>query len=260
MDRQSALCVAMCALLSSALTGCASTSVYLGSDPGMHVPPIAGELVIPLDPELAGLIDIRSIDMHGGIATEARSGRSLYLSVDITGVLAQPNLGLPPGDNLEQRLRQRRNKIINVLLFVSDFNAETYLSRAFANRVFIDAGNTILQDTLMGLSSGAAAAQPQVASALGLSALVIGTAAEQVNTSFYLNQTFQAMETIIRTERELLRQEIRRKMQQHSYDAYSLHDGLSDVRQYSEQCSIRAGLQGLSRIAEHDRQRRLSRD
>ena len=248
----------LCTIVVAAMTGCASTSTYLGSDPGMHVPPIESELHIPIDPELVGLIDIRSIDMHGGITTEAHTGRSLYLSVDITGVLAQPNHGLPSGDELDLRLRQRRNKIINVLLFVSDFNAETYLSRAFANRLFIDTGNTILQESMMGVASGAAAARPELASALGISALVVGTAADQVNTSFYLNQTFQAVETVIRTERELLRRGIRNKMRRLSYDEYSLHDALSDVRQYSEHCSIRAGLQGLSRIAEHDRQRRLT--
>ena len=130
------------------LSGCASTGVYLGADPGMHVPPIERELQIPIDPELQGLIDIRSIDMHGGVTTDARSGRSLYLSVDITGVLARPNLGLGSGDDLQTRLRQRRDKIIDVLLFVSDFNAETYLARAFANRTFIQASDSILQDAL----------------------------------------------------------------------------------------------------------------
>ena len=67
------------------------------------------------------------------------------------------------------------------------------------------------------------------------------------------------METVIRTERALLREEIRRRMQNQSYDAYSLHDALSDVRQYSELCSIRAGLAGLGRVVEEDRHRRLDR-
>lgn len=244
----------------AALAGCASTSVYLGSDPGMHVPPIAGELEIPIDPELAGLIDIRSIDMHGNVTTDHSSGRSLYLSVDLTGVLARPNLGLEDGDALDLRLRDRRNDIMSVLLFVSDFNAETYLSRAFANRAFIETGNSVLQDVLAGISTGAATVSPPAAGAVSLSALVIGSAAEQVNASFYLNQTFQAMETVIRTERALLRREIRRRMNVLPYDQYALHDGLTDIRRYSELCSVRAGLQGLARVAELDRRQRLPAD
>jgi hypothetical protein len=182
----------------------------------------------------------------------------LYLSVDIAGVLARPNLALENSDNLQQRLRDRRNDVMDVLLFVSDFNAETYLSRAFANRAFIDAGNNVLQDVLSGLSAGSAALSPSTSAAMGLSALVIGSAADQVNAAFYLNQTFQAMETVIRTERALIRLDIRHKMRLHPYDEYSLHDGLTDIRRYSEQCSIRAGLQGLARVAELDRQQRLT--
>lgn len=244
--------------LACTMCGCASTGVYLGSDPGMHVPPINRQVDVPIDPELEGLIDVRSVDMHGALAGDSSTGRSLYLSVDITGVLARPNLGLEVGDDIDKRLRERRNDVIDVLLFVSDFNAETYLSRAFANRAFIDASNNVLQNVASGLSSGAAMVSPQASAAIGLSALVIGSAADEISSAFYLNQTFQAMETVIRTERALQRRAIKRRMQTLSYAEYTLHDALSDIRVYSETCSIRAGLQGLSKVAEQDRQRRLA--
>jgi len=239
------------------VSGCASTGVYLGSDPGMHVPPISATVDVPIDPKLEGLIEVRSVDMHGALTGEASTGRSLYLSVDITGVLARPNLGLADGDNLDQRLRRRRNNVVDVLLFISDFNCETYLSRAFANRTFIDASNNVLQDVASGVSSGTAAISPQASAAIGLSALVIGSASDEISSSFYLNQTFQAMETVIRTERSLQRRRIERKLAAQSYEQYSLHDALSDVRVYSETCSIRAGLQLLAKAAEQDRRNRL---
>jgi len=230
--------------------GCASTSVYLGADPGMHVAP---RDVIPIDPDLNGLVRVVPIDMHGRVRTDQfrgePSGRSLYLSVDIGGLVAQPALGVTPGPDFNERLRERRNKIIDVLLIVADHNAETYLSRAFANRAALNSGRNVLRDVSLGATSGLAAVGSPAASAIGLAGLVLGAGVDEMNNSLYLGETFQAMELVIRSERQAMRKRIRERALL-TYHEYPMADVLADVRRYSEACSVRFGLARLREAAE----------
>jgi len=213
------------------------------------------DLVVAVNPSAAGQLSrIYGVDEPTVLYNACEPGQEA--AEDPRAAFASL-LGLEPGDNLDVRLRERRNNVVDVLLFISDFNCETYLSRAFANRAFINVSNNVLQDVASGVTSGAATVSPQASAAIGLSALVIGSATDEISSAFYLNQTFQAMETVIRTERKLQRQDIESKLETLPYEQYSLHDALSDVRLYSETCSIRAGLQLLAKAAEQDRRHRL---
>lgn len=233
--------------------GCASTSVYLGADPGMHVAPGGVNGTIPVDPELAGLVRVVAVDMHGRVRDAnfrgEPAGRALYLSVDVSGVIAQPTMGVTPGIDFDERLAARRNKIIDVLLMTADFNAETYLARAFANRAMLNVTRNVVSDLSLGASSGLAAISPPAASALGLTGLVLGAGTDQFNNSLYFGETFSAMELVIRAERQHLRGLIRERSQR-PYAEYSIADVLADVRRYSETCSVRFGLARLREAAE----------
>ncbi len=235
--------------------GCASTSVYLGADPGVHVSPHATGGEMPIDAELAGLLCVETIDMHGRVRDASfhgePSGRALYLSVDVSGLIAQPHLGVPaePAATFDARLAERRNKIIDVLLIVSDHNAETYLSRAFANRAALTTSRNVLRDLSLGATSGLAGAGSPLSSVIGLGGLALGSAVDEMNDSLYMGETFHAMEVLIRGARADLRRRIRERSRL-PYAEYDIADVLADMRRYSEMCSVRFGLAKLREAAQ----------
>jgi hypothetical protein len=244
---------ALLLIIAALVTGCASTSVYLGADPGVHVSPSGVNGSIPVDPELEGLVRIVPIDMHGRVRGSnfrgEPAGRSLYLSVDISGLIAQPGLGVARGSDFDERLATRRNQIVDVLLIVSDHNAETYLARAFANRAALTTSRNVARDVSLGVTSGLAAVGSPAASALGLAGLVLGAGVDEMNQALYLGETFHAMELVIRAERSAMRRRIRERMGL-PYAEYSMADVLADVRRYSEACSVRFGLARLREAAQ----------
>jgi hypothetical protein len=173
----------------------------------------------------------------------------LYISADIRNLIARPFLYKDTDDERKELQMQ----IVKLLLHISDHNCSTYLDRVFANKATTQSGTKTIQDILTGLTTGTAIPAPQAATALGLTNLVLGKITENVNEQFFFNKAFSAMEAGIEAKRKALKTGIEQKLfSNHKYVEYTIHDSLSDVRQYNYICSINAGVAELQRLAQDE--------
>lgn len=229
-------------VLSLLLTGCASTATYLSSQQSVYYKD-SGAITLA-DTDLNDLFEPQCMKtMPQGPLTSGEAKETpqcLYFAVDASKASTAKSITRPV-----------RDKAIAYLLNVSETNCANFLDRAFANKAGIDATKTLTQDISTGVGAIAAFSTPAVTATLGMANLVIGKTADNISSTFYFNQTFQAFEAAVITERARIKSEIISKQAQRppvSTDTvvqYTLFDALADVRAYDAACSMRVGLAKL---------------
>lgn len=231
-------------IFSLTLVGCAGTAEYLRSQPVTHFPATA---TVAVPDELKSLISLHC--MKDQTAAYVENGTStkecLYVSADAS--------------NLTSTIKQTdtpivRDKAITFLTSLSDMNCSNFLHRAFANKAGLDFTKGFISDLSTGASAGTAFSNPAVSVALSVSNLVVGKGVESFNATYYYDKTFQALESAIGAERLRIKTYILAKQSQangqNSTVKYEIVQALSDVRQYDDACSIKAGLAQLVQLAD----------
>jgi hypothetical protein len=177
--------------------------------------------------------------------------RCTYISADMQDLLAIPASFVQAPD---------RNQIVDMLLNVSDHNCSNFLVRAFAKKTNLDSRRNTLKDIGVGIATVIASPAPAVSAGIGLTNLVTGSAVDNYNASFYLEKTFQVMESAIGKERATVRARIVANSKKSPAD-YGLYAALNDIRSYDDACSIERGLSVLSEmtaVQRDDAEKRLN--
>lgn len=220
----------------AALTGCGGTEQYLRSEPATH---FATATSLTLSDDVGKYLQLHCIKASK-IKYSDKNGKSsecLYVSADASAF---------PAATLEPTVR---NKIVHTLLAVSDMNCSTFLHRAFANREGMDYSKTLLQDFATAVSAGTAAVSAPLSAGLSGANLVVGKSVDTLTATYYMQQTFQAMETAIDGARKDTRALIAAHEAQDE-ETYSPAEALADIRRYDDDCSIKGGLAKLALAAQ----------
>ncbi|MEK6373382.1 MAG: hypothetical protein AABO58_11880 [Acidobacteriota bacterium] len=218
-----------------------------------------------LEPKSALKIPLPALDEKSGVPTEApaaeieikcvRTPRSesvtptenaavpqcLYMSMDMNRVL-----------NVPTRNRFERNRLVHLLVNVSDNNCSTFLMRAFAHKAGAEAARNTGKDIATAIAAGTARVAGGFASGLGLVNLAGGTAIDSFNTTYYADKTFQMMAAAIGAERSKARKVIVENSIAEIGD-YSFFEALEDMHDYDDSCSIRRGLESLASAANSEK-------
>lgn len=234
-----------CFLLAVAFlsNGCASTEKILRSEPSVFMNTQL-QTKLDLPPEIEGALVLRCVRTRN-VKFADRANKApgsdkecLYITADMSGLTKV----------LEHVDQANRDKLVSVLLMVSDGNCNTWLARAFANKVGLDTTKGFIQDIATGLSAATANSIPGVSAGLDIANLIADKSVTGIDTNYYLKGTFQAMESAILSERILLRTDIRNNLSQ-TTDTYSIFDAIGDIYAYDRACSIEGGLLKLSELA-----------
>ena len=168
----------------------------------------------------------------------------LYMSIDIRDVLKVP-----------VRNPAERNRLVHLLMNVSDYNCSTFLMRAFANKTGTEATRNTAKDIATAIAAGTARVAGAFSSGIGLVNLVGGTAIDNVNASYYADKTFQVMSTAIGAERDKARTTVLTHLKSTtSLAEYSFFEALEDAHEYDDSCSLRRGLESLAAAANNQKQ------
>lgn len=226
------------------LSGCGSTATYLAPQQTIYYKDKDQGVITLTDTDLSALFELKCMkNMPQGPLTYGDSkeaSQCLYIAVDATKATSST-----------ATTRTVRDKAIAYLLNVSETNCTNFLDRSFASKAGMDVTKGLTEDVATGIGAMTAFNTPAVTAALGITNLVVGKTVDNVTSTFYFNQTFQAFEAAVLTERARLKSEIISKQAQRpvvSTDTavqYTLFDAMADIRQYDAACSMRVGLAKL---------------
>jgi len=226
------------------LSGCGSTATYLAPQQTVYYKDKDQGVITLTDTDLKDLFELKCMkNMPQGPFTygdSKESSQCLYIAVDAAKATSSSTT-----------TRTVRDKAIAYLLNVSETNCTNFLDRAFANKAGMDVTKGLAADVATGIGTVTAFNTPAVTAALGITNLVVGKTADNVSSTFYFNQTFQAFEAAVITERVRLKSEIINKQAQRPVVStetavqYTLFDAMADIRQYDAACSMRVGLAKL---------------
>lgn len=226
------------------LSGCGSTATYLAPQQTVYYKDRDHGVITLTDPDLSQLFELKCMKtMPQGpfsYAGSKEASQCLYIAVD--AAKATSTTTTTPAV---------RDKAIAYLLNVSETNCTNFLDRAFANKAEMEMTKGMAENLATGIGTVAAFNTPAVTATLGITNLVVGKTAENVKNTFYFQQTFQAFETAVITERARLKTLIINKQAQRPVVStettvqYTLFDAMADIRQYDAACSMRVGLAKL---------------
>lgn len=240
----------LCAVVVGALlTGCADSSKWLETEPAAHFS-ASGPLEVP--DQLKNYIVLHCLQTEP--VTYAEKGEDavgqarpkehecMYVGVEVNKLFAA------------QLDTDGPNALIATLLSVSDMNCSNFMNRVFAARSSSDFTKGFLQDLTTAFAAGAAPFSGSAAAGLNGVNLVVGKGFQNLESTYYANQAFEAIEAAIISERSDRRSVILVKQDNNDltgskHVAYPVEAILADVRAYDDACSIRGGLARLANIA-----------
>ncbi|QSX78963.1 hypothetical protein [Agrilutibacter solisilvae] len=157
-----------------------------------------------------------------------------------------------PGTRADAECIATRNRVVDLLLKVTDENCSTFLQRTFLTKSTSDSAYAFGRDMLTGGTAAVASASPPTAIGFSFANLLLGSY-ETVNGTFFLNSAFQSLETAINLERETrltaLRDECTRPgTTTAGYNDCTIHEALRLVKSYGDACSLRTGVNKLQSL------------
>lgn len=196
--------VAVVAALLLVALGCASSSKYLHSEStvkheGVKIVVFGGEYL----QEACVGNDFFTLDAYND------SSKCYYRSVDVSPVISRD---FSDDD---------RAKLMQYLLGVSDSNCNSFLDRSFANKSGLSFSHGLFQDLATGASGITAFSSPVWSAGLSGANLLVGSVSDNFDSSYYAGQTFQAVETSIKSARSALKADIVNKMKAKTDKRYS---------------------------------------
>lgn len=170
-------------------------------------------------------------------AKELPTSQCLYMSADMQRIFEQPI-----------RNRPERNRIVFLLMDISDANCATFLHRFYATKAGWDAAHGTGKDIATAVAAGTAAAASGFSAAIGLFNLAGGTAIENIDKSFYSEKALQAITASIKS----LRASSKKRLLDASdkgISTYSYFEALNDLQNYDHDCSLQRGVEQLAELA-----------
>lgn len=208
-------------LLSCLMFGCA------GARDVSRVEPL---LVLPHQREIA--LPIRSNEQPASAFITATCDRRTRGAVRCSHVSVRPDAVLAaPTSTLHER-----NRIIALLLRVSDYNCSAFTAQTFGRKAQLQTTNTILDS----VNSALAAKSDNKSSLVDMLNLAGKTANGVLWHSSKLGSAEIAVEIAISTTRRKLREQIARRAVE-PVETYALLDALGDLTEYDETCSLERG-------------------
>jgi len=227
--------VTACAAL---LAGCnESPSSRLWSESAITVP-TSSEQALTIDPDVQPLIDIYLVKSDGSLykqSTGKPSEQSLYRIVDVSRVIANPALGA----STPAIAQDRRDKIVRIALGVADHNHEIYFNRVFRTYLLAHATRNILHTVFTGSTAVTALFSGTAAAGVAAGNLVVDSAVSEMDATLFVNQTFNAIDKAVTSERARVRADIEAKLAQRSNAQYDITQAIPDVQRYSNISSFR---------------------
>lgn len=248
-------------LFASFVCGCSATAALTTNEATVQF--LTDDIIVP--GHLQGAVSIvcvkdgakrkikdRVSDSDKGKTTKERE--CLYLSIDGNKLYSQADTYMQS----TAESSKLRKDVMEIAVNLSDMNCSTYLHRVLANKSGFDVFSDIGESFMTAISAGTAITSPGVARGLSLSNLVLGTTVDQFNNTYFMNETFQALESISQAERLKIKLSIQAKQllaDESDVDDinYGLFEGLSDVRELDDACSMRVALAKLVEIADDER-------
>ncbi len=218
------------------LTSCAGSARWLRSEPSTHFPTQA---TLTLPDSLKGKIFLHCLseDKIKYLDAKATAHECRYISADVS---ATTENATSPDDT---------KAVTTFLIAVSDVNCSTFLQRVFASKASRSLLSGTLQDVTTGASGAAAFSSAGIAAGLAGANLIVGKTFQNIDKTYFLEQTFQAIEAAIQAERLKARAYISARLGDTS-SPLSMVEALATIRDYDDACSIKAGLNRLTQEAE----------
>ena len=129
-----------------------------------------------------------------------------------------------------------RNRIIALLLGVSDYNCSAFTAQAFGRKAQLQTANTVLNS----VSSALAAKSERTSSLVDMLNLAGKTANDVLGQPSQLGTAETAVENAISDTRRKLRERIARRAVE-QVETYALVDVLGDLTEYDDTCSLQRG-------------------
>ena len=171
--------------------------------------------------------------------------RCSHVSVRLDAVLAASTSTL-----------HERNRLIALLLGVSDYNCSAFTAQAFGRKAQLQTANTILNS----VSSALAAKSDRNSSLVEMVGLARQTADSVLGHPSQLGSAETAVEIAIGDARRKLRERIANRAVE-PVETYALLDALGDLTAYDETCSLQRGkelaLQAAALAAQEEAERML---
>jgi hypothetical protein len=146
-----------------------------------------------------------------------------------------------------------RNRIIDVLLKVSDENCSSFLQSLFLTKSTSDSTYSMGRDLLTGGAAAAAVTSPPAAVGMSFANLLLRSY-EAVNSTFFLDSAYQSLDSAIRLDRAEKLRELMSSCRRPSpgssasYDSCTISEAMRLVRGYDDACSLRAGVNKLQSL------------
>lgn len=195
-------------------------------------------LCVPIGEAGSPIASIEFINDRREVITTAnlseQSGKAIYATVVLNQLIKQPNLAKPHRDDLAR-----------IVLLVSDYNANVWLSRVFSNKAAAETAKGLLHDLTVGAGAATAGTDHVLSAILSTSSFFWDKTIDNLDKTYFASASFQTMESAIQSKRKELSDAIREKLRAKSADEYPIYDVLNDVQALDEVCSIKGGLREL---------------
>lgn len=229
------------------LAGCQTPSSVLWSEAAATVPTESRTSIV-IDPDIEDLIDFYLVKPDGTLyrqaslsksSTEYNGSQSLYWTVDVSRLIANPGLRKPneSAADAEANRVKRRDKIADVLLTVADHNHEMFFNRVFRTYRTLNTGRNMSNTIFAGSTAVTALFSGPAAAGVAAANLAVDSVVAEANASYFLNQTFDAIDSATASERTRVRGEIKTRLQD---QGYSVSELLTDAEKYSGISSFRS--------------------
>lgn len=257
-----------------ALAGCADSAHYLRSRPVTYFPgeqsssetlssekPISKNLAVPKP--LNQLITLHCVKEEASPYADGNTQftECLYVSAEFNPLWsgtekADVDTSKPASKKAGSTkkkgatLNSEQDLAVSYLLDISDMNCSNFMQRAFAMRSSAGFANNLTRDLAAGFGAVTAFSSPALSAGLGVTSLIVGSGVKSFDAEYFLNESFQAMESAIAAERLRIRTSILLNRANPDPAArYGIAEALSDVRAYDDACSFKSGLSQLAKLA-----------
>jgi hypothetical protein len=200
----------------------------------------------PVAPPVPGQLEVKCVRLSNLLNREESAAdqrqrqepaQCIYMSADMQKVFEQPI-----------RNKQERNRVVFLLMNISDANCTTYLHRFYATRAGWDAAHGTGKDVATAIASGTAKVAGGLSSVVGLVNLAGGTAIDNIDKSYYSEKTIQAITAAIKSLRasskKLLLDSSGKELSEYSY-----FQAINDLEDFDHSCSLQRGIEQIAELA-----------
>lgn len=239
------------------ITGCATNTEQLTKSQDPYYAGTKSDYFERIDKDL--LLKISCIPDSNSFTKDSNksvTNQCLYKSVDIgfTAAASGVTTSSEQATTLSQYFSscttscaEPRNRVIDVLLRVTNDNCSSFLQKTFLTKSTNDSIYNFGRDALTGGTAAVAITSPPSAVGLSLGNLLLRSY-ESFNKTFFLNEAFQPLENAINLARTDKLQELDECLLTTSYNQCSIDKALIKLKDYSDACSLRVGLNKLQSL------------